>query len=181
MRNFDKIFFRIHKKGTPRHALGLFQKNGTAESASRRAQKCLLRQSVKTRKAPERRPGEPSTPFELSRMKHYIYNVSYPGGEGQVIEIRRGVFVHFDGEFHAPPPNWQMSRHVSGRYGALPMPPTLWRSCESSRIRQCSGCERVVTSCFVYEELTAKTPVDRPPAGVTEGRFFSPTSAYAPV
>ena len=50
-----------------------------------------------------------------------------------------------------------------------------------SRIRQCSGCERVVTSCFVYEELTAKTSVDRPTAGVTEGRFFSPTSAYAPV
>ena len=40
-------------------------------------------------------------------MKHYIYNVSYPGGEGQVIEIRRGVFVHFDGEFHAPPQNWK--------------------------------------------------------------------------
>ena len=107
MRNFTKIFLRIHKKGTPRHALGLFQKNGTAESASRRAQKCLLRQSVKTRKAPERRPGEPSTPFELSRLKHYIYNVSYPGGEGQVIEIRRGVFVHFDGEIHAPPQNWK--------------------------------------------------------------------------
>ena len=128
MRNFNKIFFRYIKKGTPRHALGLFQKNGTAESASRRAQKCLLRQSVKTRKAPERRPGEPSTPFELSRLKHYIYNVSYPGGEGQVIEIRRGVFVHFDGEFHAPPQNWKKPRHVSGRYGALPMPPTLWRS-----------------------------------------------------
>ena len=41
-------------------------------------------------------------------------------------------------------------RHVSGRYGALPMPPTLWRSCESSRIRQCSGCERMVTSCLYF-------------------------------
>ena len=38
-----------------------------------------------------------------------------------------------------------------------------------------------VTSCFALWELTAEVPVDQPSAGVTEGRFFSPTYAYAPV